>query len=184
MNRLGVIDQIITSIIVLFVAFFLSVIFVTISSGVAKVAGIEGGDAPLASKVADADSGVLTDLFLSDYVVVDAGKISVKDALIALAQGIGDDNYKSAIINVFDEKYSCGGKNGFIYGRIYERKISKEDIGTFQEEVIRNVKNEDDMKISSISIQLNEGDYGFYNRDIATLTNGDAYRLSIKGEAC
>lgn len=116
----GQIDQILTSVIVLFVVFVLMVFFVIVSSNVGSVGDLIGQDSEASSSVPHVEkveSRVLLDTFLSDTVLIDNRQISIRDLAIHAATTSDEAQatlYAQEVESLFNTKYSCGGNNRFV----------------------------------------------------------------------
>lgn len=130
-DKKGVIDQIITSVIVLFAVFFLMAIFVIVSGNIGEITGTSNQAKALASGATG--SRVLADLFLSDEMEIVStdemarggqGKsiVRVVDALTQrinyyrVREGSGVPQPEAIAIfkpleDFFDKSYSCDGQN-------------------------------------------------------------------------
>jgi len=117
MNNKGQIGQIITSLVILFVVFFLMLIFVIVSGNIAGVLGLLEKDARPGEFVAPSSqaigSQVLMELFLTDSVEINGENFLVVDALREIIDA-DEDRAKilaQAIQDMFHEDYSCEEKN-------------------------------------------------------------------------
>jgi len=79
-SRRGQVDQIVTSIIIVFFALFLSGVFVVISSNIAEITAHEPPEAREATVSASGSSQALLDIFLSDEIVIGTNSLSVQQA--------------------------------------------------------------------------------------------------------
>ncbi len=112
MNSHGQIDQIITSIIVVFVAIFLSGVFLGVSSNVAQVAGYSSTNLSASTLENKGNSRALLDVFVTDSVLIKDELVRVYDALPLLA-GPEGLVISQEIESLFEQRYSCGGLNAF-----------------------------------------------------------------------
>ena len=122
--RRGQLDQIITSVIVLFAVFWLMVLFVNISANIGKVEKVISGNnldaEKFSSPIKRAESRALLDMFLSDDIEIAGEKVNVREVLSALvaADSASDKtqapNFAKGIEKLFAEDYSCNGRNVLI----------------------------------------------------------------------
>ncbi len=120
MDRKGQLDQTITTVIVLFIAFFLCAIFIIVSGNIGNVRGSNSGiEAPVIT-IANSQSEVLYGLFLTDFVTLTSGStISVQEALLRVNRSVWEKKWSdhegfeslSALNNLFLKKYSCDSGN-------------------------------------------------------------------------
>lgn len=119
-NKRGVIDQAITSVIVLFAVFFLMAVFVIVSGNIERITGTSGTAKALAEE--EADSRVLADIFLSDEIEINGKKSLVAEAFTEAVSSYrarelnnAPQDYATGIFRqallYFDQKYSCGQQN-------------------------------------------------------------------------
>lgn len=121
-NRRGVIDQTITSVIVIVVAVFLSVLFVIVSNNIALIKGT-GAEMSYSDEVGSGQSRAVLEAFIGEKIRVDGDELSVKDALGNFQSnfgtlGNGRDEWQrqlTPIERVFGEKYGCGEKNKMVF---------------------------------------------------------------------
>lgn len=119
MDNKAQIDQIVTSLIVLFLAVALSILFVIISGYVALAKGSGVQKAFEAPYVLSGESRAFGNLFMTDYIEVLGGKVAVTDALSIVASAVKqkklNDEYSLALLNslqnLFMENYSCDKRN-------------------------------------------------------------------------
>lgn len=108
--RRGQIDQIITSILVVVFAFFLSGLFILVSSNIAYI--FREPPQPLLpgnGEPSEAESSALLDLFLSDSVELEGELISVRELFSRFESN--PSVYTPALERLFAEHYSCAGSN-------------------------------------------------------------------------
>ncbi len=137
----GQIDQILTSVIVLFVVFVLMVLFVVISSNIGSLRQTFSfsRDAPihLFSSQQAVNSRVMADLFLSDTVIIDGSRVPVTDAFEIVskavqAYSVNDKKALStlnALQTLFESRYSCGGVNHFSF--MVKNPMGSSKIGSY-----------------------------------------------------
>ncbi len=126
-RKRGQIDQVITSVIVLFAVFWLMVLFVNVSANIGKVKetvfGRENEEVPaFSSSAEEANSRALLDFFLNDDVLINNENVKVGEALtrfIDLLRGAPNNEvpvsereaFLIPIEELFDKSYSCSEKN-------------------------------------------------------------------------
>lgn len=124
MNSHGQIDQIITSIIVVFVAIFLSGVFLGVSSNVAQVAGYSSTSHDFIAHYDSGASRAIFDTFLTDTISIGQEEVLVKDSFSIISEAIYsertfEDARATAALHAlytrFKENYSCESSNRLIF---------------------------------------------------------------------
>lgn len=138
----GQIDQILTSVIVLFVVFVLMVLFVVISSNIGSLRQTFSfsRDTPVnlfGPPQEAVNSRVMADLFLSDSVLIDGSHVSVTDAFEIVSKAVQTYSVNdkraldtlNALQTLFENQYSCGGVNHFSF--MVRNPIGSSKIGSY-----------------------------------------------------
>lgn len=121
-NRKGEIGQTLTTIVVLFIVFFLMTFFVIVASISGLVGSKDAGRySELGNSLEESRSRVLLELFLTDEIEGRGlrDKVLVSQALEMIVSG--DERKNSIMATVeekFEEEYSCGGKNILIFSSL------------------------------------------------------------------
>ena len=126
-GKRGQIDQVITSVIVLFAVFWLMVLFVNVSANIGKVKesvfGRENEEVPaFSSSAEEASSRAMLDFFLSDDVIINNESVKVGEALTRFIELLREapnnevpvserEAFLIPLEELFDEAYSCSEKN-------------------------------------------------------------------------
>ncbi len=120
----GQIDQIITSIIVVFVAIFLSGLFLGVSSNIAQVAGVGTSTSPLVTHYDTGASRAYFDLFLSEELSIAQERVSVRDSFSVISNAVYSERdfedvraslALEALYTRFNDVYACDGSHRFVF---------------------------------------------------------------------